>query len=36
MKSFLAPVNHVVDVELFVPVTTRGPQTGNCADGSGP
>jgi hypothetical protein len=24
----LAPVDHVVNVEFFVPVTTRGPQTG--------
>jgi hypothetical protein len=35
-SSFLAPVDHIVNVELFVPVTTRSPQTGNCADGSRP
>jgi hypothetical protein len=35
-SSFLGPVDHVVDVELFVPVTTRGPQTGNRAGGSRP
>jgi hypothetical protein len=29
-------VDHVVDVEVLVPVTTRGPQTGNRADGSPP
>jgi hypothetical protein len=28
--------NHEVDVEVLAPVTTRGPQTGNRADGSQP
>jgi hypothetical protein len=29
-------VDHVVDVDVLAPVTTRGPQTGNRADGSRP
>jgi hypothetical protein len=29
-------VDHEVDVEVLAPVTTRDPQTGNCADGSQP